>query len=516
MKIIQCSALMLSLVFLLSGCGNKAQGAGKGGNGKGGGMPPMMQEQTKVLTAVEVTKIEKSSIGNEYMYSGTIAPSAQVNVLSTSNGKVATVNFDVGDKVNKGDVLFTMDTTDIQNSINEANASLKSVEASIKSAQTNLELANGANVQSQIQNAQNSIDNAQNSIEKAQSDIETSKINLDNAEISLNKAKSDYETNKLLYEAGGISKEAFENYEDTYTKAQNSYEQSKTAYSQSELSLKQANDNYNQALASYEIVAKQTPEENIRKAQDSYNSAVAQKASSEARLATLQKSLSDASVKSPISGTVLECNVTAGAVLSQSSPFVIIDLNTVNIEVNVSEQMINSVKVGDSVNIKVSTLSSETFKGNVSTIAPGANSDGTYKIKIEINNHNGKLKAGMFAEVYFVREKSDNTIVLPRNTVISKNDENYVFVEENGVVTKTNVTLGIDNGDEIEITEGLNEGMNVVTKGQTYLKDGDTVNVINDEIENQDTENQNMENNEQENPNQNTNNSNKPFNQKEG
>ena len=187
---------------------------------------------------------------------------------------------------------------------------------------------------------------------------------------------------------------------------------------------------------------------------------------------------------SPISGTVLECNVTEGAEVS-GTPFIIIDLNTVNVEVNVSEQIINSIKEGDSVKLKITTLSDEIFNGSITSIAPGANNDGTYNVKIEINNSDRKLKSGMFAEVYFTKEKSDSSIVLPRSAVMSKDDEYYVFTVENGTAKRAVVNVGIDNGDEIEIKSGINIGDTVVVKGQSYLKDGDPVNDVTNRISEQ-------------------------------
>lgn len=476
-KIIKLTAAALSACIFLCSCSG-AKGGGQGGPEDGpGGMGGQGRQENTDATAVETAMAGLSTISTEYMYSGTVEPKTQVDVLNSTNGKVTQVNFDVGDKVNKGDVLFVMDTTDIQNSINVSQASVQSAEASVRSAQTNLELANGASVQSQIENASNAITSAQASIKTAEDNVKDAEVSLSNAEMVLEKAKSDYETNLTLYDAGGISKESLDNYKDTYDKAQNSYNQSEINLEKMQTSLQSAQDALTQAEKNYDIIANQTTAENQRKAEDSLAQAQASKATSQAQLASSQQSLKDATVTSPISGTVLECNVTEGAVAS-GTPFVIIDLNTVNIEVNVSEMLINSISEGDEVKIKITTISDEIFKGNITSIAPGANSDGTYAVKIEIDNSDEKLKAGMFAEVYFTKDKSDNAIVLPRSSVLSKDDEYYVFVVENSVAKKVVVEVGIDNGDEIEIKSGLKDTDLVVIKGQSYLKDGDTVNDV--------------------------------------
>lgn len=439
--------LILGSTLILGGCGN-------------GKMPPveenMVVEQAVAATPVEVLKVTESTIENKYMYSGTVQPINEVSVLSTVNGTVSGVNYDVGDQVAQGTVLFTMDTTDIQNNIKIAQASLATAEAGINTAKTNLQYVNGAAMQSQIASAKTGVENA--------------KISYSNAEISYQTAQNDYNTYKALYEAGGIAKTAFEQYEIAYQKA--------------ELALKQAEVALNSAKESYEIIAVKTPAENLKKAQDALASAEASKKSVVAQLESYQKALKDATVKSPISGIVSQCNVKKDTVLSQgaSVPFVIIDLSSVNIEVNVAEQLIPYITVGDEVEVLVSTVSTEKIKGDISTISPIANADGTYTVKIKMSNADGKLKAGMFGEVYFAKEKSQNTIVLPRQAVMNKEGIYYVFVEKDGLAIKTEVQVGIDNGDVIEVTSGLSVGMNVITKGQSYLVDGDAVNIVSNQV----------------------------------
>jgi RND family efflux transporter MFP subunit len=102
-----------------------------------------------------------------------------------------------------------------------------------------------------------------------------------------------------------------------------------------------------------------------------------------------------------------------------------------------------------------------------------------YPVKVELDNADGIIKAGMMAEVNFTAEKAEDTIVLPRNAVITKEDETYVYVVKGGTAKKVMVELGIEAEDTIEITKGLKKGDDVVTKGQTYISDGEEVNVVN-------------------------------------
>lgn len=425
------TAILIALTLAMSMIGCKAK------------TEEILEEPEETARVVEVVTLSSESIASEYTYSGKVAPNEEANVLSTVGGKVAQANYDIGQNVSKGAVMFRMDTADVENQINVLRASLTAVEAGITSAKTNLELVNGATMQSQIENAKTALENA--------------KLNFDNV-------KTNYENNKVLFEAGILSQ---------------------TEMNQIQLSYDSAEVAYHQAEQNYDLVANQMPAENQRKAEDAYNSAVAQKASIEAQIKSAQKTISDATVTAPISGVITAKNIVAGTVLSQASPaYIITDMSKVKIDVAVTQQVINTLSVGQQVDVVLSAISQEPFQATITTINPVANAQGTYDVQVRLNNPDGVLKVGMLGEVSFTKESAENTIVLPRSCVIEKDNEIYVYIEENGKAKKVLVTTGIDTGENIQITSGLEEGMNVVTKGQTYLSDGDTVQIAENNVEN--------------------------------
>ena len=224
--------------------------------------------------------------------------------------------------------------------------------------------------------------------------------------------------------------------------------------------------------------------ENKKTAQAALNSATASKASIYAQIESIDKSLRDAVVTAPIAGTVTACNVKASEVLSSAAiPVTITDTSKLKINVNVSQRIINSVHVGDSVTVKTETLSS-TIAGTVTTVNAAANSNGTYEVEIQIANASDRIKPGMFAEVTFVNEKGSSCIVVDRDTVITKNGETYVFVDENGKAVKKIVETGIDDGKKIQITKGISVGDVIIVKGQNYVSEGDELSVANSDDSN--------------------------------
>lgn len=342
---------------------------------------------------VETIRVSKDTLTDIASYSGVIVPSSTVHVFSTISGEVNQNYFEVGDRVNKGEVLFSMDTEDILDSIDVAEAA---------------------------------VTNAESAIEKA-------KIALSNSETAQRNAAHDYDVNVQLFDAGAIPKNTLDSIKTTYEQATNTYKLA-------ELSLQDAENAYK-----------------LAKTQLNIN----------------RKKLKDAAIKSPITGVVLECNVTENAIFSAGTvAYVIINLDVVNIEVNAAENIINTIKLGDSVDVKIASVSEEYFKGDVVSVSPGANSDGTFKVKIEVLNSDNILKSGMFAEVDFVKNNHEDVLTVPVNSILSENGETYVYIVEDGIAKKMTVRLGFDHGDSIEILEGLSENMLVVTKGQHYVSDG--------------------------------------------
>lgn len=418
-KKLLASAVIASLAF--SGCSGKTE---------------TVAEVSNALS-VEVVAASNGEVETSYLYAGKTAPVETANVFSLVSGIVDTVNFDIGDTVKEGDVLFTMDTESIETNLKALRASYEAALANVEVSQNALAAVDGASTQMQIENA---------------------KVSLDSAKMAYDTAKTNYENTKVLFEQGFVSQIDMDAVTDAFTQAENTYNQAKT---------------------SYDLTSGQMLDENRDRAQSSLKAAQAQANSAAAQIEAAEKSLRDAQVKSPINGVVTGKNVTAGVLLSSSSvPFTITDNSTVIVKVSVSEQIINRLEKGQSVDVKIAAVSDSIMKGNIKTVNPAANSAGTYDVEIEISNITGVVKTGMFAEVSFTKAKGYNSIVVDRDAVISKNNEEYVFVAEDGKAVKKPVVMGVDDGETVQILKGVEDGDMVIVKGQTYLEEGNEVEIV--------------------------------------
>ncbi len=456
-------------IAMLSGCG-----------GPKGDMPN--EEQETKVTSVEIANPTVSTVKDEYTYSGTIEAAETVDVSAKVQGTVAATYFNVGDTVTKGAVLYKIDDKDYQTALKSAQASLNSANAGVQSAKTGVATANGAAMKAQLESAKNAITNAQTNLTNAKKSVEDAEIAVTNAKTNYDKAKNDYDINKQLYDVGGLPEDTLNTYKIALDTAANSLTTANNAKDKADLGVKSAEDALSQANTSYNILANETTAENAKKANDALNTALAAQKSATVAVENAQQQISYCTVTSPISGTVLRKNVTAGA-MAAGAGYQIVDLSSLKVQVNVSEQIAASVHIGDEVTINIPSMEENNeFSGSITEIPPGANADGTYTVKINIPNTTGAIKAGMFAEVHFAKSTSSDAFVLPRDAVLDNNgEEYYIFVAENGnTAVRRPVTVGIDTGDTIEVISGVEATDKVIVKGQTYLADGDAINIVSD------------------------------------
>jgi len=491
------------MTMFVSGCSGKDEQAS-------------VTEVEEDLTAVEVQQLTTSSIERKIVYVGKVEPNETVNVTSKLSGQVEKIYFDLGDTVKKGDVLFTLKKDDINDQIKQLEASLKISDASVATAETSLQQVNGGQtdasrlqLEKAVETARISVDNAKIALETSQINLDSNKINLENSKISLDNTKASldditntYENMKTLYEAGVISKSEFDSTQlqytqmknsydqaqNTYNQAQNSYDQTSKACSQAQNSYDQAQVSYNQSVEALDIFNNKTLSDSTQAAQKGVESAVASRNSVLTQLEIAKDSLKDTSITAPISGIISNKNINESNMVSaQSAPFTIVDMSRVTVDVNVSEKLINLLSVGQEVEVKIPTINDEKMVGNIKNISPAVDNTNTYPVKIEINNSEGAIKPGMFAEISFIENQNNEALVVPRNTILEDESNSYVYVVKDGVAIKTIVETGIDNGEEIELVSGINMGDEVIVNGQNYVEDGEKVNIVSNE---EDTESQ--------------------------
>ena len=187
-------------------------------------------------------------------------------------------------------------------------------------------------------------------------------------------------------------------------------------------------------------------------------------------------------VVAPISGTVITLNAAEGSYVSASMPVAVIDgADVLEISVSVSEALIPQLAQGDEVDVSIGALDAETV-GVIRSIekSPSAQTR-LYTVTVGLTEDIPGLMTGMFAQVTFRTDASENAVVVPTEAVLISGQEQYVFVVEDGTARRITVQTGLTGSGVTEVTEGLEDGQQLVTVGQEYLSDGDAVRIVSGE-----------------------------------
>ncbi len=389
------------------------------------------------MIPVQVSPVATSAMEDVMTYSGQVTPSDEAAVMSTSAGKVTAVNFDIGDSVRKGDVLFSLDRRTIEDNIKTLRAQLAAAQTSVRTAETAVKNVTGGQWQSQML---------------------TSSSAIDKAKLALDDAQRNYDNAKLMFELG---------------------ESSEVQLHQTEVAVQSAQLAYDQAKSSYDIASEKISSDNLETAQNALEQAKAQVNTLNVQISNATSMLSDTTVKSPIDGIVSVCNAKAGSMISMSSPaFTIVNIDTVKFVVKVTENTINKLAEDMPIEVSIPAASQEKFDGVIDVVPPVADQSKTFPVRVKISNADHMIKAGMFGQVNIVLASHKDVVAIPLNTVLEDESGSYVFIAEGDSAKKVPVTTGLNDGQRVEITSGLTAGQSLVVVGQTYLTDGEKIKIV--------------------------------------
>jgi len=416
------------------------------------------------LKEEEYTVLAKRSSMNSIEVKGQVESEDCVEVCANTNNvgyAVNKINVKVGDKVKAGDILATLDTSQLEKDIKYAKALS---ETTSEDAKTKLKTAK--NAYEYLLNLNNNGQNEESIT--AEADLNLSKITLENAQ-------KNYDNNKVLFEAEAISQNEFNQYEEALKKAQSDYDKAKKTLEgikpKLQADLDNAKNKYDEAQ-----VAINDNTKNIQ-------------------LEIKQKQLEDCTIKAPCDGTITVRNIELGG-LPSGILFKIQDLNNVDIKVTVKEVNFPDIKIGQKAKIRTNSLKNETIEGEVLSIDPIAKSEAAdtlslnddsidkeaeYNAKIKINELSDKVNVGMKAKVNIILEEKEDAYVISSNSIVNKNNSHSIYVAEKQdkqyVIKEIPVSLGTEGDYDVEVIgEGLSDGIIVINNPMMY-KVGQAVNI---------------------------------------
>ena len=205
-----------------------------------------------------------------------------------------------------------------------------------------------------------------------------------------------------------------------------------------------------------------------------------------AESASLNKELAEISlnksfISSPLKGTIKTRHIKVGEFVRKGDKLVeILDIDKIIVKVNIPEQEILSIQVGQNVEVALYIMEKKTFLGRVKNIGLEADSSNrTFPVEILVDNKERQLRSGMLARATFTKNVDQDQIVIPRHTVLERDQGRVVYVFEDGKAFRRDITIGLSQLDQVQVVQGLNKGELIVVEGHTKLTDGEEVNVVN-------------------------------------
>ena len=189
----------------------------------------------------------------------------------------------------------------------------------------------------------------------------------------------------------------------------------------------------------------------------------------------------DSQVVAPLSGYIASRYVRQGHFSQGFEKLLhIVDQRELQGVVYLPERQLAQTAIGQHASLALSALPGKHVDATINRIAPvvDANS-GTFKVILKVDNTDGQLKPGMFAQVSLVFDTHHDVLSVPQKAVMSLDNTNKLFVVRNDKAEQINVTLGYQQGELVEVHGELNEGEAIVITGQHNLKDQALVEVLN-------------------------------------
>jgi multidrug efflux pump subunit AcrA (membrane-fusion protein) len=377
---------------------------------------------TQTVTVVEVTTTPaiQRELPRFLEATGSLAADEQTDVAPATSGKVVSVGVDLGTFVQQGAVLVRLDDRDSRIRLDQATAQLAQAQSQVRQAEARIGLRPGQSFD----------------VERV-AEVSAARVALNLAEVQLRRMER-------LLESGDVSRSAYDQQRAQRDQLREQLEAIRT-----------------QARQNYAGIA--TARAGVEAAQS--------------QVASARKAIADAVVTAPIAGFVSDRPADVGEYVTPSSKIAtIVRTSPLRMRIDIPEQAVSNVQVGQNVSVTVSTYPDRSFSGRVHHISPSVTPNSrTLTVEAEVENGDNLLKPGQFATVRILLPQSEPAILVPARAVKTEAGTSRVFVIKDGVAQQRIVQLGQAEGDLIEIRSGVAADEPVATSNVELLSDGMTV-----------------------------------------
>ncbi|MCR5404546.1 MAG: efflux RND transporter periplasmic adaptor subunit [Butyrivibrio sp.] len=440
---------------------------------------------------VETMDVALGSIENVLSISGTVESGETKSYFSEIQAPLDELNVKVGDKVNAGDVLYTFDTGAIELAQKNAELAIKQAKGNYNALYTPTGAADRKYAEGMsAQQINDRLDAITAEIDAINNKITEKKNRMNQTLTDLNKTAMDINQNGV--KDGTLGDEDYMNRreDDENKEMSESNRQMLLAVNQSIQEVQYAIQNDTEIQGwNNEITALKEEQSHLTSAKTAQvNPGTA--SSSKAQLESAQLNQQDTlgklerakdGVVADFNGvvTAIPATVVSGAMVQNGTQILTLaNLDDVQVSIQVSKSDLSKISLGQKVDI---TINGKSYEGEVQKISGTAtkNTNGVAVVdtKIRVTNPDKDIILGVEANNKIHAQKAEDTIVLPYEYVQTDSESDFVYVVDNGVAVRKNVTIGISSSSEAQITDGLSVGDKVIISDVSNLQEGTLVQV---------------------------------------
>lgn len=179
-------------------------------------------------------------------------------------------------------------------------------------------------------------------------------------------------------------------------------------------------------------------------------------------------------VRAPVYGVVNHLFVDEGEFIDRGKPLAeLVNVDKIEINVNIPELDVKYIKVMQKTRVRIDAFPDRVLTGTIDFVSYKADpATKTFPVKILVDNPEHIIRPGMLARVAFLRRVIPDALTAPLFALVDKGGERIVFVEKDGVAHARTVSIGVIEGDRVQITKGLEQGDRLIVKGQTEVEEG--------------------------------------------
>ncbi len=417
-----------------------------------------------LLANAQTTNVIRTTLINSVESSGSITPQATVQLSFGASGTVSEVKVTPGDQVKKGDALATLDTTDLQLAVTQAEQAYL-IQQLTYSAAIQADPGEAAVAQAAYDSAVAAYNTAKRDYasladkETIQcSQLTSAQQALDRAQTAYDRLANDHQAKNYLSGDWG----PFQSVVDGLTNAQAAYEQALASCNIAKLNL---NDSGLRSAQTQLQSAKSKLDNLLSPRAETLIQAQAQLELARLALEEATENLADATIVAPFDGVITAVNIQAGGSSGSGAAIEIADISQLHVDVLVDETEIAKVQAGQQAQLTLDALTGVTLTGQVTRVDPaGTVSSGVvnYSVRVDLDPTDAPLRLDMTANASLIGGMRENVLAVPTTAIRQAGrggqQDSFVLVIRDGQPSRVQVTLGMTVGDLTEVSGDLQEG----------------------------------------------------------